>query len=136
MTRAAMLSIFVAAIAAAQQETPTPTFRAGTKLVEVDAVAGSKGGPATGLTKDDFTLFDNGKPQKIATFPKVPNTSTQPSRWTTKPEQVAGQDSILPAYYSLHYQMTRGMAWDEAEYSNYRKFSADAKIQFEGDKNQ
>ena len=68
MTRAAMLPIFVAAIAAAQQDTPSPTFRAGTKLVEVDVIARSKGAPATGLTKDDFILLDNGKPQKIAFF--------------------------------------------------------------------
>src|ERR1035438_1119823 len=68
MTCASILPIFVAAIAAAQQDTPTPTFRAGTKLVEVDVIARSKGAPATGLTKDDFTLLDNGKPQKIAFF--------------------------------------------------------------------
>ncbi len=68
MTRAAVLPIFVAAIAAAQQDTPTPTFRAGTRLVEVDVVARSEGAPAIGLTKDDFTLLDNGKPQKIAFF--------------------------------------------------------------------
>jgi hypothetical protein len=53
-----------------------------------------------------------------------------------KPEQVAGHESILPAHYTLHYQMSKGMAWYEAQYSNYRKFSADATIQFEGDKNQ
>ncbi len=47
---------------------PSPTFRAASKLVEVDVVARSKGAPATGLLKDDFTLFDNGKPQKIAFF--------------------------------------------------------------------
>jgi hypothetical protein len=52
-----------------------------------------------------------------------------------KPEQVAGHESLLPAHYSLHYQMSKGVAWYEAEYSNYRKFSADATIQFEGDKN-
>ncbi len=46
----------------------TPTFRIGTKLVEVDVVARNKRGPATGLNKDDFTLFDNGKPQDIAVF--------------------------------------------------------------------
>jgi VWFA-related protein len=63
-----MLPVFVAAMAAAQQDTPQPTFRAGTKLVEVDVIARSKGAPATGLTKDDFTLFDNGKPRKIAFF--------------------------------------------------------------------
>ncbi len=66
--RAAVLPIFVAAIAGAQQDTSSPTFRAGTRLVEVDVVARSNGAPATGLTKDDFTLLDNGKPQKIAFF--------------------------------------------------------------------
>jgi len=68
MTCASVLPILVAAIAAAQQDTPPPTFRAGTKLVEVDVIARSKGAPATGLSKDDFTLLDNGKPQKIAFF--------------------------------------------------------------------
>lgn len=53
-----------------------------------------------------------------------------------KPAQVAGMEFILPAHFSLHYQMVRGMAWYEAEYSNYRKFSADATIKFEGDKDQ
>jgi|SRR5579863_2220546 len=62
------LLLLMAATTAAQQDAPAPTFRAATKLVEVDVVARSKGGPATGLTKDDFTLFDNGKPRKIAFF--------------------------------------------------------------------
>lgn len=43
-------------------------FRTGTKLVEVDVVARNKRGPATGLTREDFTLLDNGKPQDIAFF--------------------------------------------------------------------
>jgi VWFA-related protein len=68
LTRLAILPILVAVIAAAQQDTPSPTFRAGTKLVEVDVIARSKGAPATGLSKDDFILFDNGKPRKIAFF--------------------------------------------------------------------
>jgi VWFA-related protein len=62
-------SLLLAATAAAQ--TPageSPTFRAATRLVQVDVVARSEGGPATGLTKEDFTLFDNGKPQRIAFF--------------------------------------------------------------------
>src|SRR5580658_545117 len=47
---------------------PSATFKVGTKLVEVDVVARDKRGPATGLTKDDFTLLDDGKPQDIAFF--------------------------------------------------------------------
>ena len=57
-----------AAIMVAQLEQPEPTFRAGTKLVEVDVVAQRNGAPATGLSKDDFTLLDNGKKQTIAFF--------------------------------------------------------------------
>jgi VWFA-related protein len=62
------LLLLLAATMAAQQDTPAPTFRAATKLVEVDVVARSRGGPATGLTQNDFILFDNGKPQRIAFF--------------------------------------------------------------------
>jgi VWFA-related protein len=47
---------------------PSPTFRAGTKLVQVDVIARDKKGPAAGLAKQDFTLLDNGKPQEISVF--------------------------------------------------------------------
>jgi beta-lactamase regulating signal transducer with metallopeptidase domain len=45
-----------------------PTFRTTTRLVQVNVIARRKGAPAAGLTSDDFTLLDNGKPQKIALF--------------------------------------------------------------------
>jgi VWFA-related protein len=60
--------ILMAGQALAQTADSTPTFSAGTKLVQVDVVARSKGGPAKGLTRDDFTVLDNGKPQKISFF--------------------------------------------------------------------
>ena len=68
---------FATIVATAQTQTipppaPAPSFRIGTKLVEVDVVAvvtaKDKNGPAAGLTKTDFTLLDNGKPQEIAVF--------------------------------------------------------------------
>jgi VWFA-related protein len=52
-------------LAAAQDQ---PVIRVGTRLVEVNVVVRSKQGPVTDLTKDDFTLLDQGKPQKIAVF--------------------------------------------------------------------
>jgi VWFA-related protein len=52
----------------AVESAPASTFHAATKLVQLDVVARSRGAPAAGLTKDDFALFDNGKPQKIAFF--------------------------------------------------------------------
>jgi VWFA-related protein len=47
---------------------PAPTFRVATRLVQVDVIARSKGVPAAGLTSEDFTLLDNGKPREIALF--------------------------------------------------------------------
>src|ERR1700733_10866651 len=51
-----------------QQHASAPTFRTATKLVQVDVVAKRKDASDTGLTKHDFTLPDNGKPQKISFF--------------------------------------------------------------------
>ena len=44
------------------------SFRINTRLVEVDVVVRSRDGAVTGLTKDDFRILDNGRPQAIATF--------------------------------------------------------------------
>jgi hypothetical protein len=53
-----------------------------------------------------------------------------------QPAQVAGREFVLPARYSLFYQMLSGSLMNGAEYTNYRRFSADTTIQFENDKNQ
>jgi len=45
-----------------------PTFRVGTRLVQLDVVVLNDKTPVRGLTKDDFTLQDKGKPQPIAVF--------------------------------------------------------------------
>jgi len=45
-----------------------PTFRVGTRLVQVDVVVLNDKTPVRGLTKDDFTVQDKGKPQNIAVF--------------------------------------------------------------------
>lgn len=46
-----------------------PQFRAGVNLVEVyAAVIGSDGRPVSGLTRDDFTVLEDGRPQSVTTF--------------------------------------------------------------------
>lgn len=60
-------------------DSPTATFRAGTRLVEVEVIVRDKNGPVTNLTKDDFTLLDRGKPQRIDVFRAGPSgANTQP----------------------------------------------------------
>lgn len=47
----------------------TPSFRAGTKLVEVTVtVLDKKGNAVTGLEPADFTVLDEGKPRPVAVF--------------------------------------------------------------------
>jgi VWFA-related protein len=42
--------------------------RVNTRLVEVDVVVRTKEGPVTNLTKEDFTIVDNGKQQRVDVF--------------------------------------------------------------------
>lgn len=47
----------------------SPTFRIGTRLVELQVVVTTKDGkPVKGLTEADFTVLENGKPQTLAFF--------------------------------------------------------------------
>jgi VWFA-related protein len=61
--------VIVAVAMAVPQLTPiAPTFQSRTRLVQVDVVVRNKSGPVMMLNQDDFTLLDNGKPQKISVF--------------------------------------------------------------------
>ena len=64
-------AVFAAASPAALSQAPDPqaaTFHARTRLVEVEVVVRGKQGPITGLKKEDFTVLDQGKPQRIDVF--------------------------------------------------------------------
>ena len=59
----------LAGLAFAQTVAPIqPTFRVGARLVQLDVVVLSDKTPVRGLTKDDFTVQDKGKPQNISIF--------------------------------------------------------------------
>jgi VWFA-related protein len=80
--------------ASAQTPQDLPVIRVGTRLVEVTVVAHDKKGPAAGLTREDFTVFDNGVPQKIAFFsvnsvrpPFRPPTPSGAGVFTNRTEQ-------------------------------------------------
>jgi VWFA-related protein len=66
-------AFFLAAVSVAQE---TPVLQVNTRLVEVDVVVHSKGAAVADLNQDDFTVLDNGKPQKIATFNVISSRTT------------------------------------------------------------
>src|SRR5260370_593653 len=61
--------------------TGTPTFKANANLVILDVTAKDKGGlTVEGLKADDFTVLEDGKPQKISVFEfqKISSTPEPP----------------------------------------------------------
>ncbi len=72
----------LAAPLAAQAPPQLPTFAASADVVKVDVVAtDERGVPVRGLTRDDFTLFEDGQPQPVTLFEIVnpDSESTAPS---------------------------------------------------------
>lgn len=69
MRRLLTLACLAVACTTAQD---SPEFRSGTRLVQVDVIVHEKDKFVAGLTKDKFELFDDGKPQNIATFAAPP----------------------------------------------------------------
>lgn len=60
---------------------PPPTFKSETNVVVVDAVVTDKQGHfVRGLTKDDFTILQDGKPQPISAFALVDLANQPPDR--------------------------------------------------------
>ncbi|MGE5206002.1 MAG: VWA domain-containing protein [Chlamydiota bacterium] len=87
---------------AAQQKRPdddqsAATFRVNVKLVNVFAtVVDQNGAPVGGLTKQDFTVFEDGKPQKIAVF----------NRESGLPLSIVLEvDTSLSTYKDLHLEL-------------------------------
>jgi VWFA-related protein len=68
-----VLALSVPAVQAQQPATPAePTFRTGVNYVELPVrVVDKQGNFVRNLAKDDFHLFEDGQPQRIATFAEV-----------------------------------------------------------------
>src|SRR5579864_1152488 len=61
-----------------------PTIRVTTRLVQVSVVVHDKKGPVADLKKENFSLFDRGKEQKIAVF-AVDSIDAPPKAWPAVP---------------------------------------------------
>ncbi|MGB6786937.1 MAG: hypothetical protein WBE20_02240, partial [Candidatus Acidiferrales bacterium] len=63
------VALLLVPIAASSADLPqTMRIRVSTRLVEVGVIVRDKNGPVASLTKNDFTILDRGKPQKIDVF--------------------------------------------------------------------
>ena len=86
-------------------EKPVSTFHAETRLVLVDVVVtGAHRQPITGLTQDDFTLLEDGKPQRILFFEShvppsesaaQPETELPPNQYTNVSSQAPSSLNIV-----------------------------------------
>jgi VWFA-related protein len=89
VVRQALLFLALLPMLAGAQETKqapppasaeTPTFPARVEQVTVDVVVlDKKAGPISGLTKDDFVLSEDGKPQPIVSFESVVVATPRPA---------------------------------------------------------
>src|ERR1051326_763482 len=75
-----ILLVILAVLSLASQSSPNqagqqmPTFRAETELVTVPVVVTKGGKHVTGLTKDDFTVLEDGSPRPAAFFEEIKAT--------------------------------------------------------------
>lgn len=83
-----LVALGVAPAALAQAPTKDadqPTFPAATELVTVDALVLDKDGrPVQGLTRDDFTVKEDGRPQSVTSFEAVAVAESAPSMAPTR----------------------------------------------------
>ena len=89
------------------QRPPAPTFRVQVDAVELDAfVTDAQGNPVTGLTLDDFQVFEDGKPQVITSFSQVdipfePRTETLDVKSAVEPDVVSNDHNDGRVYMFL-----------------------------------
>src|SRR5258708_29130585 len=80
-----LLLLFTSLIAQDQNQ---PTIRVTTRLVQVNVVVhDKKGEPLSDLKKEDFTILDKGKEQKVAVF-AVDSIDTPPKAWPALPPNI------------------------------------------------
>jgi VWFA-related protein len=88
---AAILLASLAALPSLAEEKQKPTFFSETievRVVDVDVVVTDKSGkPVTGLAKDDFELYENGKKQPITNFLEVRGNDAMVTATTSGPAQ-------------------------------------------------
>jgi len=71
------------------QTVPDGTIQVTTRLVQISVVVRDKNGPVSGLTKENFTVLDNGKPQRIDVFSATDSRNRRQSSMGPMPQGFA-----------------------------------------------
>jgi VWFA-related protein len=100
-TRHALLPLlpFAFLLASAFGQEPPPTFKREVEMVTVDVVVVDKGGnPVVGLSRDEFTVLDEGAPQTILNFDvvEVPEAPPAPAVPAPRPRVATNTAPRLP----------------------------------------
>ncbi len=90
------------------QEPAAPLVRAGTHVVLLDVVASdAKGKPIDTLTSDDFTIFENGVEQKIASFEGPATHGSGAMALPNSPRTIILVDELNIQFSDLSYARDR-----------------------------
>ena len=82
------LGLAAASIPQLPSNSPSPTIRADVRLVQINVIVHDKNGPVGDLTKNDFALLDQGKPQPLSVF------SVEATKAPTGPVQALPQNTF------------------------------------------
>jgi VWFA-related protein len=103
LTIGTALSVSLASQSAQTSSPPIPTFRAEVEYVEVDAlVTDEQGRFVPDLRKEDFRIFEDGKPQTIANFALVElPRETEPRLGGAEPDVFSNERPFVGRIYTM-----------------------------------
>jgi VWFA-related protein len=123
------LGMMAAVLASPVQTPPQPVFTAGTDLVEVQAVVtDKKGGVVRGLSREDFQVTEDGRPQDLVTFAfvDIPWTPPAPVPAGPPPARAAAPDvatNVMPHERRVYVLVLDGFNVDATRSPNARKLA-------------
>lgn len=90
----------------AQDAAQLPRLRVATRMVQIGVIVRDKNGPVSNLTQNDFTVLDQGKPQKISIFSVESGASTSISAPVQVKQLPPNTFSNLPEYANAPRSIT------------------------------